>query len=104
MQHQLARTYYYRTAFNNWIEVLEEALRFSLEQMKSAKLYNALCYREEFIPEIKARIIQIISKLFEYPLWVQEPIQNEIALANQDAAIADIFKRERLDYIHLTKL
>lgn len=102
--HQLARTYYYRTAFNGWIKILEEALRFALEQMKGAKVYDPLCYREEFSPEIKMRFIQIVRKLFEHPLWVQEPIQNEIALANQDAAVADIFKREGLDYIHLTKL
>lgn len=102
--HQLARTYYYRTAFNNWIEILEEALRFALEQMKGAKVYDALCYREEFSPEIRARFIQIARKLFDHPLWVQEPIQNEIAGANQDAAVAEIFKREGLDYIYLTKL
>ncbi len=53
--HQLARTYYYRTAFNNWIEILEEALRFALEQMNAAKVYDALCHREEFSPKIKAR-------------------------------------------------
>ena len=102
--HQLARTYYYRTAFNNWIEILEEALRFALEQMNAAKVYDALCHREEFSPKIRARFIQIVCRLFEHPLWVQEPIQNDIALANQDAAVRDIFKREGLDYIYLTKL
>lgn len=102
--HQLARTYYYRTAFNNWIGVLEEALRFSLEQMQGSKIYDALCYRETFGPEVKGRFIQIIKKLFEHPLWVQEAIQNEIAKANQDSVVAGIFKREGLDYIYLTKL
>lgn len=102
--HQLARTYYYRTAFNNWIVVLEEALRFALEQMKGAKSFDALCYREEFAPEVRNRFIQILQRLFEHPLWVQEPIQNEIATANQDAVVAEIFKREGLDYIYLTQL
>jgi hypothetical protein len=102
--HQLARTYYYRTAFNNWIGILEEALRFSLEQMQGAKIYDTLCYREAFSSEVKARFIQIIKKLFDHPLWVQEAIQNEIAKTNQDAVVASIFKREGLDYIYLTKL
>jgi len=102
--HQLARTYYYRTAFNNWVGVLEEALRFSLEQMQGSKIYDAICYRESFSPDVKARFIHIIKKLFDHPLWVQETIQNEIAKTNQDSVVAGIFKREGLDYIHLTKL
>jgi hypothetical protein len=102
--HQLARTYYYRTAFNNWIEILEEALRFSLEQMKGAKVYEAICYREEFTPDIKSRFIQITRKLFEHPLWVQERVQKEIAKTNNDADVKEIFKAEGLDYIYLTKL
>ena len=68
--HQLARTYYYRTAFNNWISILEEALTFSLEQMRGSKIYDALCYRQSFSTEVKARFIQIIGKLFEHPVWV----------------------------------
>ncbi|MBA7540675.1 hypothetical protein ES705_32974 [subsurface metagenome] len=102
--HQLSRTYYYRTAFNNWINTLEEALRFALEQMQRAKIYGALCYRKTFSPEIKSRFITVIKKLFDYPLWVQETIQNEIAKTNQDSIVTEIFKREGLDYIYLTKL
>jgi hypothetical protein len=102
--HQLARTYYYRTAFNNWIVILEEALRFSLEQMLAAKTYDAICYREAFGADVRARFIQIIKKLFDHPLWVQETIQSEIAKTNQDSVVANIFKREGLDYIYLTKL
>lgn len=102
--HQLSRTYYYRTAFNNWINTLEEALRFALEQMQGAKIYGALCYRKTFSPEIKSRFIAVIKKLFDYPLWVQETIQNEIAKTNQDSIVTEIFKREGLDYIYLTKL
>lgn len=102
--HQLSRTYYYRTAFNNWINTLEEALRFALEQMQGAKMYGALCYQKTFSPEIKSRFITVIKKLFDYPLWVQETIQNEIAKTNQDSIVTEIFKREGLDYIYLTKL
>lgn len=102
--HQLARTFYYRTAFNNWINTLEEALRFALKQMLGAKIYGALCYRRTFSPETKSRFITIIKKLFEHPLWVQETIQNEIAKTNVDSVVTDIFKREGLDYIYLTRL
>ena len=102
--HQLSRTYYYRTAFNNWINTLEEALRFALEQMQGAKTYGVLCYQKTFSPEIKSRFITVIKKLFDHPLWVQETIQNEIAKTNQDSIVTEIFKREGLDYIYLTKL
>jgi hypothetical protein len=102
--HQLSRTYYYRTAVNNWITTLEEGLRYVLEQMQGAKVYNALCYRKAFSTEIRARFITIIKKLFDHPLWVQETIQDEIAKTNQDAVVTEIFKRENLDYIYLTKL
>jgi len=102
--HQLSRTYYYRTAFNNWINTLEEALRFTLEQMQGSKIYGALCYQKTFSPEIKSRFITVIKKLFDHPLWVQEPVQNEIAKTNQDSIVTEIFKREGLDYIYLTKL
>ena len=102
--HQLSRTYYYRTAFNNWINTLEEALKFALEQMQGAKIYGALCYQKTFSPEIRSRFITVIKKLFDHALWVQETIQNEIAKTNQDSIVTEIFKREGLDYIYLTKL
>jgi len=102
--HKLSRTFFYRTAFNTWIEVLAEALRFALEQKNGVKIYEPLCYQKTFSAEIKARFIQIIQKLFQHPLWVQEPIQDEISKTNQDVVVGDIFKRENLDYIHLTRL
>ena len=102
--HRLSRTYYYRTAFNNWINTIEEALRFALEQMQGAKIYGPLCYQKTFSPETKLRFITIIKKLFDHPLWVQETIQNEIAKTNQDSVVTEIFKREGLDYIYLSKL
>jgi hypothetical protein len=102
--HKLSRTYFYKTAFNTWIDVLAEALKFALEQKIGAKLYQPLCFQKVFLPEVKTRFIQIMKKLFEHPLWVQEPIQDDIAKANQDVVVASIFKREGLDYIYLTKL
>lgn len=102
--HQLSRTYYYRTAVNNWINTLEEALRFALEQKQGVKIYGALCYRKPFSSEVRSRFISIVKKLFTHPLWVQETIQDEIAKTNQDSVVTEIFKRENLDYIHLTKL
>ena len=72
--------------------------------MQASKMYEPLCYRLSFSPEIKSRFITIIKKLFDYPLWVQESIQTEIAQTNQDSVVTEIFKREGLDYIYLTKL
>jgi len=102
--HKLCRTYFYKTAFNTWIDVLAEALKFALEQKNGAKIYEPLCFQKAFPADTKARFIQIMRKLFEHPLWVQEPIQDEIAKANQDIVVGNIFKRENLDYIYLTKL
>jgi len=102
--HLLSRTYYYRTAFNNWIDVLRESLRFALEQMHGRKIYNAICYQKNFSPEIRERFSNIIKKLFYHPLWVKGEIQNEIAKTNQDSVVKEIFKREGLDYICITKI
>lgn len=104
INHKLSRTYYYRTAFNNWIDVLQEALKYALEQMYGRKIYNAICYQKTFSPEVRERFSNIIKKLFGHPLWIKEDIQNEIAKTNQDSVVRDIFKREDLDYIYITKL
>lgn len=102
--HKLCRTYFYKTAFNTWIDVLAEALTFALEQKNGARLYEPLCFQKPFSADTKGRFIQIMRKLFEHPLWVQEPIQDEIAKANQDIVVGNVFRRENLDYIYLTKL
>ena len=102
--HKMCRTFFYRTAFNNWLNATEEALRFALEQMRGAKIYVALCYQKEFPPEVRKRFSGIVQRLFEHPLWVQESIQDEIAKTNQDSVVTNIFKREGLDYIYLAKL
>ena len=102
--HIVARTYYYRTAFNNWIYILEEAMRHALEQMNGKKIAEALCYRKPFEPIAKQRFSEIIKKLFDHPLWVKENKQVEIAQSNNDAGVGSIFNKEGLDYIYLTRL
>lgn len=102
--HKMSRTFFYRTALNNWLNTLEEGLRFSLEQMRGSKVYGSLCYQPSFPPEVRNRFNSIAKRLFEHPLWVQETIQDEIAKTNQDAVVTDIFRREGLDYIYITKL
>lgn len=102
--HKMCRTFFYRTAFNNWIGALEEGLRFAMGQMRGSKIYGPLCYQKSFPPEVRKRFTDIIRRLFEHPLWVQESIQDEIAQTNQDSVVTGIFKREGLDYIYLTKL
>jgi len=102
--HKVCRTFFYRTAFNNWVSTLEEGLRFSQEQMKGAKIWGPLCYQPSFAPEVRNRFGAIAKRLFEHPLWVQEAIQDEIAKTNQDSVVTSIFKREGLDYIYLSKL
>ena len=100
----MSRTFFYRTAFNNWLNTLEEGLRFSLEQMKGSKVYGSLCYQPGFPPEVRNRFSVITKRLFDHPLWVQEATQDEIAKTNQDIVVTNIFRREGLDYIYITKL
>jgi hypothetical protein len=51
--HKMARTFFYRTAFNNWVKTLEEGLIFALEQMRGSKVYGALCYQKEFPADVR---------------------------------------------------
>jgi hypothetical protein len=102
--HKLSRTYFYRAAFNNWIGTLEEALRHVIEQMRGAKLYEAVCYQPTFAPNVRKRYSDIVKHLFTHPLWVQPPIQQEIAKTNQDAVVTKVFAREGLDYMYLIRL
>jgi len=101
--HQLARTFYYRTAFNNWIDDLASAMKFAVEQMNGARLYDKICYADAFSPEVRKRFDQIVERLFTHPLWVQENRQREIATANQDSVVRDIFRDEKLDYIYMVQ-
>jgi hypothetical protein len=72
--------------------------------MRGSKVYGALCYQLNFKPEVRNRFDAITKQLFEHPLWVQEAIQDEIAKTNQDVVVANIFQREGLDYIYISKL
>ena len=102
--HILSRTYYYRTAFNNWHQILEKALKFSLEQMLGYAVHGDLCYREVFAANTKKRFAEIIKKLFDAPLWVFEQNQKLISGANNDSIVQELFEKEHLDYIYLTKI
>jgi hypothetical protein len=102
--HKLARTYYYKTAFNNWHSILEKALRMAFDQKKGKAHEGALCYREEYDEEIKERFSTIIKKLFVHPLWVIENNQKEVATANVDNVVTKLFEKEGLDYIYLVDL
>lgn len=104
LNHVLCRTFYYRTAFNNWHQVLEKSLKFSLEQMLGHAISDSLCYREAFATPIKKRFGEIIKKLFNAPLWVQEDNQKTIAGANKDSIVQELFISENLDYVYLTKI
>lgn len=102
--HILCRTYYYRTAFNNWIQILEKSLKFSMEQMEGRAIQGELCYREAFSPHLKKRFSEIIVKLFEAPFWVIQSNQDTISGANKDSIVAELFQEERIDYIYLSNL
>jgi len=102
--HKLSRTYYYKTAFNNWYSILEKALRMAFDQKKGKAYEGALCYREEYDEQIKERFSFIIKKLFFHPLWLIESNQKEIATANIDSVVTKLFEKERLDYIYLVNL
>jgi len=102
--HKLSRTYYYKTAFNNWYSILEKALRMAFDQMKGKAYEGSLCYREEYDEQIKDRFSSIIKKLFFHPLWVIENNQKEIATANIDSVVTKLFEKEGLDYIYLVNL
>ena len=99
--HKLSRTFFYKTAFNNWYIILEKALRMVYDQKKGRAHAEPLCYRAEFDEEIKERFSNIIKKLFLHPLWVIESNQNEISTANVDNVVTKLFERENLHYIYL---
>lgn len=103
INHIVSRTYYYKTAFDQWIKVLEEALRHVFDITYNCKTEGALCYRENFEPGIKDRFSKIIKKLFDHPLWLKPNYHIEIAQANNSSPIIDIFQKEGLFYGYLVK-
>lgn len=104
VNHKLARTYFYKMAFNNWIKILADALKFAYE-IKTGEIMNLpICYRPEFDTATKKQFEKIIKKLFEHPLWVKPVFQNDIAKANKENAVSQIFDLEKLNYMHLIKI
>jgi hypothetical protein len=104
INHKLSRTFFYKTAFNNWGKTLEESYRFAFEQRTGKKMAGPICYRTAFDTDTKQRFSEITKKLFEHPMWVKEFRQEEIAKANKENPIAKVFEDEGLDYIYLTKI
>lgn len=104
LNHLLCRTYFYRTAFNNWIKILEKALRFSYEQLKNQAIHNPICHMPAFDTITKDRFRKIVKRCFDAPFWVIENNQKEIAGANKDTIVQELFDRVNFHYIYLTQL
>jgi hypothetical protein len=104
LHHDLSRTFFYRTAFNNWNTILEKALHFAFEQMKGKAMPGSLCYRKEFDADVKARFVAIIMRLFESPFWVVPSNQKDIASANKDSVVEELLNNNGIDYVYLTSL
>jgi hypothetical protein len=102
--HRLSRTFFYKMAFNNWIKILEEALRNGLAIKTGINVVGALCYRKEFDTATKKQFEKIIKKLFEHPLWVKPKNQYDIAKANKEDAVLRIFNSEKLSWTYLIKV
>ena len=99
--HRLSRTYFYKMAFNNWIKILADALKLTIELKTGETLSGAICYRKEFDTATKKHFEKIIKKLFEHPLWVKPVNQGDIAKANKEDAVSDIFNSEKLNSMYL---
>jgi hypothetical protein len=104
LHHILSRIFYYKTAFNNWLIILEKALRTAYDQMQGKATDGAVCYRNEYNDAIKNRFSGIIKKLFDSPFWVVENNQKEIATANVDAVVGALFQKNNIDYVYLINL
>lgn len=104
LNHVLCRTYFYRTAFNNWIKILERSIHFALEQMSNQAIRHPICYRRPYTTAEKDRLMHIISRCFNAPMWVKETNQNAIAGANKDSIVQELFDQEGFHYIYLAEL
>ena len=102
--HKLARTYFYKMAFNNWVKILANALKLAYEIKTGESMNQPICYRPEFDTATRKQFEKIIKKLFEHPLWVKPVFQNDIAKANKENAVSQIFDAEKLNYMHLIKI
>jgi hypothetical protein len=91
-------------AFNNWVKILANALKFAYEIKTGESMNQPICYRPEFDTATRKQFEKIIKKLFEHPLWVKPVFQNDIAKANKENAVSQIFDAEKLNYMHLIKI
>lgn len=103
--HQLAVRFFYDKVFEVWGPMLVKALRYSYEQKVDRALgeHEALCYREVFPEDIKKRLEKIFQRLFYHGMWSNFNYK-EIFRSTTSGPIADLFTREGLDHIYLTKV
>ena len=103
--HQLVIRYFYDKVFEVYYPILVKALRYSYEQKidKALGENDGLCHREQFSDDIKKRFIRIFERLFNHGIWAN-PQNKEIFRATTSGPIAELFSKENLDYIYLTKL
>lgn len=102
--HRLAVRYFYDKVFEVYGPILLKALRYSYEQKMDRALGGdeGLCYREQFSEDIKKRFARIFERLFKHGLWANQTYM-ETFRATTSGPIADLFAKEGLDYIYLTK-
>lgn len=103
--HQLAVRFFYDKVFEVWGPMLVKALRYSYEQKVDRALgeHEALCYRDVFPEDIKKRLEKIFQRLFYHGMWSNFNYK-EIFRSTTSGPIADLFAREGLDHIYLTKV
>jgi hypothetical protein len=102
--HQLAVKYFYDKVFEMYYPILAKALRYSYEQKMDKALgeNEGLCYREQFSEDIKKRFARIFERLFQHGVWAN-PQYRETFRATTSGPIAELFLKEALDYIYLTR-
>jgi len=102
--HQLAVRYFYDKVFEVYGPILVKALKYSYEQKMDKALGQdeGLCYREQFSEDIKKRFARIFERLFNHGVWAN-PQHRETFRATTSGPIAELFSKESLDYIYLTK-
>jgi len=102
--HLLAVRYFYDKVFEVYCPILTKALRYSYEQKMDRALGEdeGLCYREQFSEDIKKRFARIFDRLFNHGIWAN-PQYRETFRATTSGPISELFLKEALDYIYLTK-
>ena len=103
--HQLAVRFFYDKVFDVYAPILVRALRHSHEQKmdKAIGEKEALCYRERFDDAIEERFDRIFRRLIQHGVWAI-PVYKETFRATTSKPIEELFQKEGLDYIYLTKI